>query len=102
MGFSFHFSSFHAVLVFGLGKNLLSKSILGRCAVRIDQVYSNVKIHPHTKPRHRRFRLERRRRMQRYDWSTNRSVNRRCRRFETPVYTQIFLGRDSKKLSVIF
>ena len=74
----------------------------GTKSVSIDQVYSNVKIHPHTKPRHRRFRLERRRRMLRFDWSTNRSVNRRCRRFETPVYTQIFLGRDSKKLSVIF
>ena len=26
--------SFHAVVVFGLGKNLLFKSILGRCALR--------------------------------------------------------------------
>ena len=27
--------SFHAVVVFGLGKNLLSKSILGRCALDV-------------------------------------------------------------------
>ena len=28
--------SFHAVVVFGLGKNLLFKTILGRCATFID------------------------------------------------------------------
>ena len=27
--------SFHAVVVFGLGKNILSKSILARCALRL-------------------------------------------------------------------
>ena len=30
--------SFHAVVVFGLGKNLLFKSILGRCACMYDIV----------------------------------------------------------------
>ena len=28
--------SFHAVVVFGLGKNLLSKSILGRCGLQFE------------------------------------------------------------------
>ena len=33
--------SFHAVLVFGLGKNLLVKPILGRCALQSNKVCSS-------------------------------------------------------------
>ena len=36
--------SIHAVAVFGLGKNLLFKSVLGRCVIRIQNYQHNSKI----------------------------------------------------------
>ena len=35
--------SFHAGVVFGLGKNLLSKSTLGRCVLAAEQAYSSTR-----------------------------------------------------------